>query len=154
MTIQRVARLTGRRLALTGDAAHTFPPIGAQGLNLGLRDVAELIATLVGARAGALDLGGDATLARYAAARRPDIAMRTTGIAALNGALLSPLFPVDAARGFGLAALAAAPPLRRAAMREGTQSFSGALTAFALSPRESFRKVATSRKCSRAGWAG
>ena len=46
----RALRLTGPRLALVGDAGHFFPPIGAQGLNLGLRDVAELVECLEGAR--------------------------------------------------------------------------------------------------------
>ena len=35
------------RIALIGEAAHVIPPIGAQGLNLGLRDaasIAELVA--------------------------------------------------------------------------------------------------------------
>ena len=123
MTIQRVARLTGTRLALIGDAAHAFPPIGAQGLNLGLRDVAEIVATAARARNDGADLGGEATLARYAAARRPDIALRTLGVGALNASLLADFAPVDAARGFGLAALGAMRPLRRFAMREGLNPF-------------------------------
>jgi 2-octaprenyl-6-methoxyphenol hydroxylase len=32
------ARFAARRIALIGEAAHVFPPIGAQGLNLGIRD--------------------------------------------------------------------------------------------------------------------
>jgi len=40
---QIVTRLVATRLALVGDAAHAFPPIGAQGLNLGLRDVNGLV---------------------------------------------------------------------------------------------------------------
>ena len=36
------AALRRRRVALAGEAAHLFPPIGAQGLNLGYRDVAAL----------------------------------------------------------------------------------------------------------------
>ncbi len=123
MTIQRVARLTARRLALVGDAAHAFPPIGAQGLNLGLRDVAEIVAAATEARDEGADPGGEATLRRYAAARRPDIALRTLGVGALNASLLTPLVPVDAARGFGLAALAAVKPLRKFAMREGLRPF-------------------------------
>ncbi len=33
-------------IMLAGEAAHAFPPIGAQGLNLGLRDVADLATVL------------------------------------------------------------------------------------------------------------
>jgi 2-octaprenyl-6-methoxyphenol hydroxylase len=123
MTVQRVARLTGRRLALVGDAAHAFPPIGAQGLNLGLRDVAEIVTQAARARDEGQDPGGEATLEAYAAARRPDIALRTTAVGALNLSLLAPYLPVDAARGLGLAALAAVTPLRRLAIREGLTPF-------------------------------
>ena len=119
MNVQRVSRLTGRRLALIGDAAHAFPPIGAQGLNLGLRDAETLVAkaTLVD------DPGADATLAAYAAARRPDILTRTLGVGLLNMSLLAGFGPVDAVRGLGLAALGAFRPLRRLAMREGLNPF-------------------------------
>ena len=123
MTIQRVAGLTARRLALIGDAAHAFPPIGAQGLNLGLRDGAEIVAQAARARDEGRDIGGEATLKAYAAARRPDIAMRTAGVGALNRSLLTSFWPVDFARGAGLAALATVPPLRRAAIREGLKPF-------------------------------
>ena len=34
------------RVALVGEAAHVMPPIGAQGLNLGFRDVADLVNAL------------------------------------------------------------------------------------------------------------
>ena len=70
------------------------------------------------------DIGGEAALEGYAAARRPDIALRTFAIGAVNAALLTPFSPVDVARGLGLAALAA--HLRRCAalaMREGLNPF-------------------------------
>ena len=123
MTMQRVARLTAPRLALVGDAAHAFPPIGAQGLNLGLRDVAEIVAAAVQARAEGADFGGAASLDGYAARRRPDIALRTLGVGAFNASLLASFWPIDALRGMGLAALGAAAPLRRLAMREGLNPF-------------------------------
>lgn len=121
MNVQRVSRLTGPRLALIGDAAHAFPPIGAQGLNLGLRDAQ----TLVAQASRATDPGDAATLAAYAAARRPDILTRTLGVGLLNMSLLAGFGPIDAARGLGLAALGAFRPLRRLAMREGLNPFLG-----------------------------
>jgi len=108
-------QLAARRTILVGDAGHGFPPIGAQGLNLGLRDVAHLIDCL----AQGDDPGADHVLARYTAARQTDIRTRTFGVDLLNRTLLNGILPVDAARGLGLMALANIRPLRRFVMREG-----------------------------------
>ena len=75
MIRQIVPKLTAPRLALVGDAAHAFPPIGAQGLNLGLRDVEAIVEAAVAARADGGDIGGDAALKSYRArapARYPE----------------------------------------------------------------------------------
>ena len=68
-----VTRLTGRRIALLGEAAHAFPPLAAQGLNLSLRDIAALVACVDTARAAGQDIGGATALRRYAEKREPDI---------------------------------------------------------------------------------
>lgn len=108
-------RMTGRRIALAGEAAHVLPPIGAQGLNLGFRDVAALMRCL-----GALgDPGAADGLAAYESARRADVLTRTFAADMLNRSLISSLLPMQMARGLGLAGLALLPPLRRAAMRQG-----------------------------------
>jgi 2-octaprenyl-6-methoxyphenol hydroxylase len=119
MVRQVVPRITAERLALVGDAAHAFPPIGAQGLNLGLRDVEAIVALSVEARTGGSDIGGPEVLRRYERARRSDIALRTAAVDGLNRALLARFAPIDFARGAGLAALGAIGPLRRFVMREG-----------------------------------
>jgi 2-octaprenyl-6-methoxyphenol hydroxylase len=119
MARQIVARLTATRLALVGDAAHAFPPIGAQGLNLGLRDVESLLKSAREAADAGEDIGGEAALARYARSRGPDILTRTSAVDALNRSLIARFAPIDAARGLGLAALGAIGPLRRFVMREG-----------------------------------
>lgn len=112
----RVERLTAPRLALVGEAAHVFPPIGAQGLNLGLRDVAHLVDCI---EAGAGDPGSASVLAAYAGRRRTDIALRTGAVDLLNRSLLSGFAPVDAIRSAGLVAVSAIAPLRRSMMRAG-----------------------------------
>lgn len=111
--------VSGQRLALIGETAHVFPPIGAQGLNLGLRDVQSLGKLLAEARARDLDPGSEDLLARYEADRRTDIVSRTTAVDALNRSLLTDLLPVQAMRSAGLYLASRVGPLRRLLMREG-----------------------------------
>jgi 2-octaprenyl-6-methoxyphenol hydroxylase len=106
-------------LALVGEAAHVFPPIGAQGLNLGFRDIADLVQAVGNARASGRSIGGVEAMAAYDRARKPDVKARTMAVDAMNRSLLSALLPVDFARGLGLLALANIAPLRRLAMRTG-----------------------------------
>jgi 2-octaprenyl-6-methoxyphenol hydroxylase len=108
-------RFAERRVALVGEAAHRFPPIGAQGLNLGLRDVA----ALAGAVRAAPDAGAAEVLARYDRARRLDVTTRTAGVDLLDRSLLSGFLPVQLARGLGLWAAGRFPPIRRLMMRQG-----------------------------------
>ena len=115
----KVSRLAGPRIALMGEAAHAFPPLAAQGLNLSLRDIAELVTTLVAARDRGADIGTLEALRPYERARHRDIALRTSGIDVLNRSIMTDFGPVDAARGVGAVALRLVGPLRRAVMREG-----------------------------------
>jgi 2-octaprenyl-6-methoxyphenol hydroxylase len=108
-------RMAARRVALVGEAGHVFPPIGAQGLNLTLRDVAAL-ATAV---EGQADAGSDDVTGRYADMRRADVETRTAAVDLMNRSLLSDFIPVQLARSAGLYALERVAPLRRLAMREG-----------------------------------
>jgi 2-octaprenyl-6-methoxyphenol hydroxylase len=114
--------IAANRVALVGEAAHVFPPIGAQGLNLGLRDVADLVETAIDHRD---DPGSDKALSRYRSSRRPDVLARQTAVNALNMSLLSDLLPAQLARSAGLGLLAAISPLRGFFMREGMQPGSG-----------------------------
>ena len=115
----RVNRLVGRRIALIGEAAHAFPPLAAQGLNLTLRDVAQLVTTLVAARTRGEDIGALAVLERFERARRRDVALRTSGVDVLNRSIMTNFAPVDAVRGAGAIAVRLIGPLRRALLREG-----------------------------------
>jgi 2-octaprenyl-6-methoxyphenol hydroxylase len=109
-------RFAASRVALVGEAAHVFPPIGAQGLNLGYRDVAALERVLARHRD---DPGAPAALDAFERARRPDVVSRTAAVDALNRTLLSAFLPAQMARGLGLFLLDSVPPLRRAAMQQG-----------------------------------
>jgi len=104
------------RIALVGEAAHFFPPIGAQGLNLGFRDCAAL-AKAVGQRNP--DPGDQKTLQRYVRARKYDVVGRTYGVDLLNRSLLIDFLPVQAARVLGLTLADTVRPLRKLMMRLG-----------------------------------
>jgi 2-octaprenyl-6-methoxyphenol hydroxylase len=116
------AQVFGRdRVALVGEAAHLVPPIGAQGLNLGLRDAA----TLAELAAEALREGGDpgdpGLLARYETARRADVTGRGLAVDLLNRSLLTDFLPAQGLRGLGLYLVDRIGPLRRAVLREGVE---------------------------------
>jgi 2-octaprenyl-6-methoxyphenol hydroxylase len=108
-----------RRVALVGEAAHVLPPIGAQGLNLGLRDAATIGELVVAAHRAGRDVGGEDVTARYERMRRADVTSRTVAVDLLNRSLLSGFLPFYGARGFGLFLLDRIGPLRRTIMREG-----------------------------------
>lgn len=110
-------RFADRRVALVGEAAHRFPPIGAQGLNLGLRDVAVLAKTV--ARSRTEDPGDDAVLSAYDRARRGDVTMRTAAVDLFDRSLLTGFLPVQFARAAGLYLAGRVGPIRRFAMRQG-----------------------------------
>ena len=110
------ARFAAGRAALVGEAAHLFPPIGAQGLNLGYRDVADL-GRVLAPRVG--DPGAPGRQAADDRLRRSDVVTRTPAVAALNRTLLTGFLPVQGLRGLGLFLLDRVPALRRALMRQG-----------------------------------
>ena len=104
-------------VVLVGEAAHAFPPIGAQGLNLGLRDVADLATVLGEGRDGAGWATGVTTA--YAARRAADLS-RTGGVVnTLFRSLISDLLPAQAARATGLWTLKLLPGLRKRAFDLG-----------------------------------
>jgi 2-octaprenyl-6-methoxyphenol hydroxylase len=119
VNLQTASTMVAPRLALVGDSAHALPPIGAQGLNLGLRDGAHLVEALTDARAYGGDIGGAKTLARYARLRHLDVAVRAGAVDGLNRSLLVASPAINLIRGAGLTALGAIGPLRRLVMREG-----------------------------------
>jgi len=97
-----------------GNAAQTLHPVAGQGLNLGLRDAAELVQALRRAPAGGLP----PLLRRLEWARAPDRwgMIAATDFLARSFTWRWPGLP--AARGLGLAALQALPPLKSALARQ------------------------------------
>lgn len=127
----RAQAMIAPRLALVGEAAHVFPPIGAQGLNLGLRDVAHLQESLPPPERLEAEVL-ERVLAGYARRRRMDVASRTAGVDLLDRTLLTDAAPADFARSLGLMAISRIGPLRRRIMREGILPGFGAPDAMRL----------------------
>lgn len=119
LAIETAQRFAANRIALVGEAAHRLPPIGAQGLNLGLRDAATIAELAVEADRAGGDIGGPDVLARYDMQRWTDVTARTVAVDLLNRSLLSDFLPAQGARGLGLYLMNRIGSLRRAAMREG-----------------------------------
>ncbi len=109
-------RFAANRIMLVGEAAHVFPPIGAQGLNLGFRDIEALDRILPGFRD---DPGESQALEAYHRARQGDIRSRTYAVDLLNRSLLTGFLPFQALRGVALALAGSLPPLRRMLMKQG-----------------------------------
>ena len=112
------AQITGKRLALVGDAAHAIHPIAGQGLNLGFRDVAALAEVLVeGGRLG-LDLGDKQLLDRYQRWRSLDalsVAFATDSLTRIYGV---PGKTASAVRRFGMGLIERIGPIRTRLMNE------------------------------------
>ena len=119
LAIEQSRQFASKRIALVGEAAHVLPPIGAQGLNLGLRDAADIAEVVRNASVSGEDPGSPPVLNRYALARRPDIMSRTFAIDVANRSLLSAFLPMQSLRAAGLHLIGSFGPLRRLAMREG-----------------------------------
>lgn len=119
LTIERPREFASHRVALVGESAHVLPPIGAQGLNMGLRDAADIAGIAGDALSLGEDPGSPTVLARYQSARRADVASRLIAIDVANRSLLSDFVGMQSLRAMGMHLLGAFGPLRRLAMREG-----------------------------------
>lgn len=111
---QIAERLCGERTALMAEAAHVVPPIGAQGLNMSIADLAALMDL-----ARDDTLGTSAMLDAYDRRRRPEVWLRLQGVDLLNRASMLHAQPLRDARAAALNALYALAPVRRGLMQIG-----------------------------------
>ncbi len=115
---QRARQLVDERGAVIAEAAHVFPPIGAQGLNTSVMDIIALCEAI---NTGGRDPGAPPVLARFARARGRDVALRAGAIDLFNRITRSGLPPVQSLRLAGLKAAHDIAPLRRGLMRAGME---------------------------------
>lgn len=115
-------RMEGERTALLAEAAHVVPPIGAQGLNMSLADLACLLDLAIAHRA---DPGARDVVQAYHRRRWPEVKARVTGIDLLNRASMVEGRPLRDLRASALDALYALAPVRHALMHAGLGVGSG-----------------------------
>jgi 2-octaprenyl-6-methoxyphenol hydroxylase len=104
-----------RRVYLVGEAAHVFPPVGAQGLNMSMRDAGHVLDVVLAHD----DSGCAAAMQEYQSLRLPDVLPRQTAISFMNRSLLLNDLAPNLLRVAGLAAVSAVPMIRKLALREG-----------------------------------
>jgi 2-octaprenyl-6-methoxyphenol hydroxylase len=109
-------RMAGERTALLAEAAHVVPPIGAQGLNMSLADLACLLEL---ALADPSRLGDAKMLDAYQRRRHPDVQARVIGIDALNRASMLGDQGLRDLRAAALNTLYSLAPLRKTLMKAG-----------------------------------
>jgi 2-octaprenyl-3-methyl-6-methoxy-1,4-benzoquinol hydroxylase/2-octaprenylphenol hydroxylase len=113
LRLRLAERYAAERFALVGDAAHIVHPLAGQGVNLGLRDVAEL-ANMAGAeRAAGRDFAEASALRRYERRRRSDNVLSAHAFDAIQRVFGSDAMELAALRGAGLALVDRIAPLKR-----------------------------------------
>ena len=112
-------KFAANRVLLVGEAAHVVPPIGAQGLNMSLRDAAFAAEAIADALRLDEDPGSDKLCTAYDTARRADVLPRQAAVDTMNRSLTSEFVPLHLGRAVGMTALQHIPPLKRRAMLEG-----------------------------------
>lgn len=109
-------RLSGPRAVLMAEAAHVVPPIGAQGLNMSLADLAALLDL---AQRHRDDPGVREVTETYHRARHLEVQARVTGIDLLNRASMAETPLLRDLRARALETLYATRPVRQTLMRAG-----------------------------------
>ncbi len=119
LKLMRATSFIAPRMALMAEAAHVVHPLGAQGLNLSLRDVAVLAEEIADAARNGLDIGSLTTLRRYEFRRRADVITRLMGSGGLNKIVSNDLGLLRELRRAALHTVDSTSSLRRFAMHEG-----------------------------------
>lgn len=111
-------QITAPRVALIAEAAHVMSPIGAQGLNLSLRDVSTLAETIIDAARLGEDIGNENTLSRYEKRRRLDMQTRFKGVDGYNKIVSNNVGLLRGIRRGGLKTLDAIPAFKNLVMEQ------------------------------------
>src|SRR5690606_12269430 len=99
------------RVLVVGDAAHAVHPLAGQGVNLGLRDVAALRASVLDARGRRAPWDSPQRLARWARARRSDNTLAAYSFEGINRLFSNDALAPTLLRGHLLGIAGRMPPL-------------------------------------------
>jgi 2-polyprenylphenol 6-hydroxylase len=113
LRLQLAESYQAERFVLLGDAAHAVHPLAGQGVNLGLRDVAELRDALAAARDAGRDFAAPHVLRRYARRRRSADTLDARGFDVLARIYAWQAPPLVAARGLGVRLFDRLAPLKQ-----------------------------------------
>ena len=113
---QLADKFVDHRMILIGEAAHALPPIGAQGLNLTIKDI-RLINDLI--KKFKNNIGSNEMIAEFNFKRLIDVKMRATSVNVLNKISYSDNLIILRAREFGLNFLQKVKPVKYLLMRYG-----------------------------------
>ncbi|MDQ2070442.1 UbiH/UbiF/VisC/COQ6 family ubiquinone biosynthesis hydroxylase [Natronospira bacteriovora] len=114
---RQAERYIDQRLVLVGDAAHTVHPLAGLGMNLGLKDVAELLSVMGRAVERGNDPGERAVLRRYERARAPDNRFMLHTLDGINRLFRSDAPGMDLLRGWGMRLFDHSGPIKREVIR-------------------------------------
>ena len=112
LRLRLAERYVSGRCALIGDAAHGVHPLAGQGMNLGLRDVANLRAQLARARQRGGDIGAAHVLRRYERERRSENTLAARGLDLIERTYSSDAMGLALVRGAALSLAHRITPLR------------------------------------------
>ena len=96
---QLAEKLVDHRMILIGEAAHALPPIGAQGLNLTIKDIKEIYDLI---KNNPNSVGDHSMISKFKNKRFIDIKIRSMSVNFLNKISKSDLSMISNTRNFGL----------------------------------------------------
>jgi ubiquinone biosynthesis UbiH/UbiF/VisC/COQ6 family hydroxylase len=131
---QHAQQYVAPRIALIGDAAHATHPVGGQGFNMGLRDVAMLLPLLSQAHLQGKDLGDERLLRHYQQQRHRDNETVLFGTDLANRLFSTSALPLRSLRHLALLSIERIPALRHQFLRYAMGVSSGQSPATALWP--------------------
>ena len=111
--------LISDNIALIAESAHILHPLGAQGLNLSLRDVAALAEVIADAARSGMDIASKQTLTTYENRRKNDIILRSIAVDGLHSLMISQSSLTHRIKQSGLQAIDRLPSLKNMIMHKG-----------------------------------